>query len=974
MAFQRLANFIVKHYKLVIVLWIVVLFYVFPLTFKINDVVIYQESSTGMEGLEAMKAQKVIDENFKGAVPPSTIMIVIQDPTSVLSSQVRDFSWGLYQDTVTGNLQGVKSVGYLYTSLQYYYANVAVQAWQLYAQVNQTAQLVYGMPVQIAQAHMYALAQSNYTLPDPIIMKSVLDDLRSTLVGSGADNSTILMTMGYAQHFYDVWLNWTPARPVDDVNLTLAVQNASGTYFGRVVGGETGAFAVAIGQSLSTQTYGYAIAQQMLAQGLLVAQVGVKEDFVHQVWEIGHAPSMVEASVLAQTVILASEFNDLPVRPEFLISQFVNTKPDSGSPNTTMLMVISLSVNGSSSEAEHDVRALREIVKSHLASVQLPSTHVYVSGDPAMNVDLMDSVNSDVGKIDFVTVGLVIVFVLIFFRSVVTPWVPLMTVGMAYLTSIAFVYLMGKYILEIHYSVLTVLLTVMLGAGTDYCIFIMSRYREERVLGRSKEEAVRTSLTWAGESIATSGATVMIGFGALMIGSYALIRSMGMALVIAVGMALLFSLTMLPSLLMLIGDRVFWPNTMEQESKRFVKRDRSGGGYFRKSARFSLKNRKAILIVALIVAVPSVYLVVNMQSSYDFTAGMPNLDSTKGIEAMGTGFGKGNIMPTYIVVTFEDRVFSNDTLSPYAAAQIEAYSEQLLQEDNVRSVTGPTRPFGTPINQSFLENLGQDDRATYQYVIGSAIGSDNRTVMLTVVLQDEPFTTTSIHTIDKIRKLDQTSGGTAFNSTTVVLVGGSTASMTDVSRSVSQDFFTMRIVVIIGIYIVLMIVLGSLVMPLRLILTVLLTVVITIAMTMILFQYCGGVPVLWMLPLLLFVIALGLGMDYDIFLTTRIREEVANGKTDEQAIKTSVERTGGIITACGVIMAGAFGSMMLSSTSLLREFGFGLAFAILLDAMLVRIYLVPAIMLMLQKWNWYAPGRLQRTRREDKGKKPPRKH
>jgi len=501
----------------------------------------------------------------------------------------------------------------------------------------------------------------------------------------------------------------------------------------------------------------------------------------------------------------------------------------------------------------------------------------------------------------------------------------------------------------------------------------MSRYREERVNGRSKEEAVRTSLMWAGESIATSGATVMIGFGALMIGSYSLIRSMGMALVISVGIALLFALTMLPSLLMLIGDRVFWPHKIDAEAIRIADKDRRGGGYFRKSARFSLKHRKAVVIAALIISVPAIYLMYNLESSYDYIAGLPNTDSTRGLDAMGEGFGKGNIMPTYVVVTFQGTIWSNGSLSPEAAAQLEAYCVELTQvpDQNVRSVSGPTRPFGTPINESYLENLTIDDRATYEYAISNTIGTDHRTVLLTVVLQDEPFTTKSIQTIDKIREIDSTNN--TFDSSTVVLVGGSTASMTDVSRSVSNDFFTMRVVVIIGIYLVLLVVLGSLVIPLRLILTVLLTVTWTIAATMIVFQFASGIPVLWMMPLILFVIALGLGMDYDIFLTTRIREEVSKGKTDEQAIVISVERTGGIITACGVVMAGAFGSMMLSSTALLREFGFGLAFAILLDAMIVRIYLVPAIMLMLEKWNWYAPGRLQRVRREDKGRKPPRK-
>jgi RND superfamily putative drug exporter len=201
------------------------------------------------------------------------------------------------------------------------------------------------------------------------------------------------------------------------------------------------------------------------------------------------------------------------------------------------------------------------------------------------------------------------------------------------------------------------------------------------------------------------------------------------------------------------------------------------------------------------------------------------------------------------------------------------------------------------------------------------------------------------------------------------MVAGATASMGDVSNSVNRDFATMRYVVIVGIFLVLLLVLGSILIPLRLILTVMLNVTWTVAATMVIFEFVKGVPVLWMMPMILFVIAMGLGMDYDIFLTTRIREEVSRGKSDDKAIMTAVERTGGIITACGLIMGGAFGSMMLSSTALLQEFGFGLAFVILIDTILVRIYLVPAIMLLLQKWNWYAPGRLQRVHREQKARK-----
>jgi len=962
--FEKLADFVIRRYKLVILVWIVVLFYVFPLVFKINDVVVYQETQGGIDKLEAVKAENIISEQFAGQVPPTTIMIVIQD-SNVLSAEVRDFTWTLSQEIATdGALQGVRSVEYLYTSLQYYYASIVLQAWDLFNQTTQTSQMIFGMATQVANGHM-AMKVAYPMLNDTAIRASITSTIHDQVVNTGADNYTVNLTMGYVSKFYDSWLGSNYTLQLSE--LTVLARDSSMLYFGGQIGGDVGGFAVLVSQSLSVATYNSTPALQMFVENMLAMQIHVDPAFIHEAWSIAQPPTMAAAAYLAMNTILTSNFTSLPLIPGYLVSQFVNTNSQS-TPNNTMLMVLPLTVDSSSNEAEKDVRELRRLVSEHLA---IPGISVYVSGDPALNIDMMDSVSKDTSRVDPVTIILVLLLVAIFFRSAVTPWIPLMTVGMAYLTSTAAIYIVGKYVMEIHYSVLMIILTVMLGAGTDYCIFMMSRYREERTLGKSKEEAVRTSLIWAGESIATSGATVMIGFGVLMIGTYSLVRSMGMALVIAVGMALLFALTMLPSLLMLVGDKVFWPHTMKEATKRAREKEERGGGYFRKSARFALKNRKLIVIAALLISLPAAYLVVNLESSYDFLAGLPNAESKKGIDAMGDGFGKGNIMPTNIVVVFDHVIFLDGAIDPVAASQLEDYAARLLggSDSNVFSVAGPTRPFGTTINQSYVANLSADDKATFEYAIRSSIGADNRTVLLTVVLKEEPFSKTSIHTIDRIRKIDAVNSSEVFGPSTQVLVGGATASMADISRSVSSDFFTMRIVAIVGIYVVLMLVLGSLLIPLRLVLTVLMNVAWTIAMTMIVFQFAIGVPVLWMLPLILFVIAMGLGMDYDIFLTTRIREEVAKGKTDEEAIMTAVERTGGIITACGMVMAGAFGSMMLSSTALLREFGFGLAFAILLDAMIVRIYLVPAIMLLLQKWNWYAPGRLQRVRREEKARK-----
>ena len=972
--FSKLADFIIKHYKLVIIAWLVVLFYAFPLIFKINDVVVYTETQVNLNKLEAIKAQNLIDEYFPGRLANSTIIIVIQN-SDVTSTQARNLSTGLYKGILNdSSIQGVISVDCVYSVLETYIAGVVTQSGPgmraLHDQLGQLVQIVYKVPLDVVDTHLQLLAGGS---SDMEARSAVIQGLTAQLRASGMNDTTVAFVTGYAdQAFYPLWLQ---THTNDSVALQDLIVTAADSYFSSVPG-QMSEFALIVAQYFDLQFYRAMTPQQqeLALEGVVFdmtsTQIEANVTFASDIWQLGPNPGASSVASFAHWTVFNNTLETLPINvPDVFISRFINTAPISGDANTTMLMSISLSVGGSSNEAKNDVRIIRDLIKQQLQVVG-PGYDVYVSGDGALEVDTMDAVGKDTSRVDPITVILIVLFVGLFFRSVLSPWIPLMTIGLAYFVTTAVIYLLGTYVMAIHYSVTMLILVVMLGAGTDYCIFIMSRYREERITGHPKEAAVKTSLMWAGESIATSGATVMIGFGALMISQYSMVRSMGMALVVAVGITLLFALTMLPSLLMLIGDRVFWPNTMAKATQRAKSLEERGGGYFRKSVRFSLKHSKAIVMAALIISVPAIYFYFALVPSYDFMASLPNAESKQGINALGAGFGEGTITPTYIVIHYNRPILeANGSLNLTAASELEQYSVLVAGQNNIRSLSGPTRPFGKPVNGTYLETLPPVERAAFEMTMASSIGDDNRTIMLTVVLQDEPFTTDSIRTIDRIRALDPQAESGIFHGSAIVFVGGSTASMFDVSGTVSQDFLTMRAVVLIGIYIVLMLVLGSLLIPLRLVMTVLLNVTWTIALTMLVFQYGFGNPVLWMMPLILFVVAMGLGMDYDIFLTTRIREEVLKGKTDAKAIATAVERTGGIITACGLVMAGAFGSMMLSTTVLLREFGFGLAFAILLDAMVLRIYLVPAIMLLLQKWNWYAPGRLQRVRRDEKARK-----
>ena len=183
-------------------------------------------------------------------------------------------------------------------------------------------------------------------------------------------------------------------------------------------------------------------------------------------------------------------------------------------------------------------------------------------------------------------------------------------------------------------------------------------------------------------------------------------------------------------------------------------------------------------------------------------------------------------------------------------------------------------------------------------------------------------------------------------------VTGTAVVMYDISEIISDEFTHIEILVVILIIILLFFVMKSYTIPFRSVATILMSICWTLAATHLLF----GDEVTWLIPLILLVICLGLGMDYDILLTTRIKENVrANGMSNDEAIHHAVVHSGSVITICGLIMGGAFGTLMLSSMGMLQQFGFALCFAILCDALIVRTYIVPAVMHLLGDWNWKGP-------------------
>ena len=686
------------------------------------------------------------------------------------------------------------------------------------------------------------------------------------------------------------------------------------------------------------------------------------------------------------------------------------------------ISIYTLSYHDDDISTTDEVPTIRGLVSDTVSGMTLTGELVtYVTGNDAITYDTETSSSEDMKKIDPISIMLILVLIGLFFRSFVASATPPAVVGGAYAIMLCLLFFLGG-VMDIFYITPVIMLVSMLGAGCDYSIFVIARYREERKLGLDKEAAVRESVKWAGESITTSGMSVIIGFGVMSFCSFSMISSMGIVLALGIVIALLAALTLIPSILFLAGDRIFFPSKVEtyQDGSKSMNGwygnwSRRGTRYFRSTARHSMKYAKPIVIAAILFTVPMAYIMATEEGSYDMISTMPPGEAKDGVNIITETIGGGFIMPSYVVMEYDQKIADVDQntkdLTWETAFELKTpiyimKDLELMGRDNISAVISPSMylylelptvqyitsgPSAIPTIITDLKALGlsqaQAEEAvqiivmlgdsTYKYNNGvssnwgqayrydafrSGYISDNGMYSkTTVIMTDEPMSNTSMKTIGEIREFYSEfvkDDITLIPGTVVVTatwVTGSAAMTYDISQIVSGEFTIIEIIVILLIFLLLFFVMKSYLTPIRALATIIMSIIWTIGITHILFSFILGIPVLWMVPIILFVVCLGLGMDYDILLTTRIRENVVKGMTNDEAIEHALEKSGAVITICGLIMAGTFFTLTTSSAPMLQEFGFALGFAILIDALIVRTYIVPAIMHLMGDLNWRGP-------------------
>jgi len=733
------------------------------------------------------------------------------------------------------------------------------------------------------------------------------------------------------------------------------------------------------------------------------------------------------------------------------ISNALLTGTDPAEANGLITIAVMYKAEYDSDAIADDTGNLRKFVDARIDAAEEGGTDVegitkYVTGSPAISYDASEAMSKDLSIVEPVSILMILLLVGLFFRSFVSSGAPPVTIGVAYALVMCSLFFLGQ-ILDIYYIVQMLLLTSMLGAGCDYCIFILSRYREERRRGLEHIEACKEAIRWAGESVFTSGAAVMIGFGSMMICDFQLISTLGLGLAIGIVFALLAALTLMSSLVVLLGDKMFWPSGASgpKHERGYLKfMGNVAHKYFDISTHFSIKHAKIVIVATVLFSIPMTYIYVESDSSYDMIGAMMTGESQEGMQVM-TDYGDGgSSMPNFAVLETAEPIATmtyldesqaiamlewNDPtyLDKLKAQDAALQNEVLAIDDNIGSVSGLSidqnwafidayllegmagLPSTTDINDGLvtlksvvpetsvlidrlLEILTPITKAYMEQRVETITGgsmdwyisdpyvaelmdyamfimtgqlgfknSDDGTTAsvvyykLTMSTKAQAMADESIVTVDKFTHVvhDYVKGADAYQA---VWVSGTAAVMVEISNEMNTQFLKIELTAIILIILLLFLVLKSYLTPIRSVVTIFMSVIWTVAITNIVFDDIMGEGVLWMLPILLLVICLGLGMDYDILLTTRIREyRFDKGMDNDEAIHQAVLHSGSVITICGVIMAGTFGTLMLSSTVMLQQMGFALAFAILVDALIVRTYIVPAAMHLMRDWNWKGP-------------------
>lgn len=654
--------------------------------------------------------------------------------------------------------------------------------------------------------------------------------------------------------------------------------------------------------------------------------------------------------------------------------------------------------------ATHNIEFLEAIeeltsrVRLTHAGVTREGLEILATGSAAIGGETLRAARDSLRYTEWFTVLMVLLILALVYRSPLLIGVPLVSIGLAVAVStglIAWLTLGSRdgwlpgLDLRIFTTSRIFIFVILFGAGTDYCLFLISRLREEAARWPWKV-AVARSLSGVSSALLGSALTTVVGLGTLWIASYGKYHYTGPVIAVCLMIGLLVCLTLTPAILLLLGPKLFWPTKVATDERIAAplggRIGTPGSGVWGLIA-LRLTNRPVLTLVAgvALLLLPAGYgWLHEADVTYDISSQLsPAAESRRGLRLLDRHFGMGEVNPTTILVVREQPVDA-ETLNEDARLLAHRLYE-LPGVHAVRSVDDPLGDFPPDRAMSLLSADAWKRRAlrTHRiargYFFSDSPQYTGRLMRLDVVMEGDPF---DVQTAENVTAMGdwlraQTRQRESRWHGAQVLLAGTTPSIVDLRSVTQEDHRRIKIAVVIAVFGVLLVIIRRVVLCGYLIVTVLLSYFATLGLTILFFRWVYGDDYLgldWKLPLFLFVILVAVGQDYNVYLVTRILEEQRRRGGWLSALRQAVARTGGIITACGLVMAGTFLCMTASAwfpmvqriysdapheQATLRgmvELGFALGLGVLVDTFYIRTILVPAFVALLDRLRTRSVG------------------
>jgi putative drug exporter of the RND superfamily len=625
--------------------------------------------------------------------------------------------------------------------------------------------------------------------------------------------------------------------------------------------------------------------------------------------------------------------------------------------STFLVVALDITKGDSAGSLVVPVRALVQDVL-----VRAPNRGAYqakVTGRAALDLDIRSVIANDSKRGEQALLPLTLMILVLAFGALVAATLPLVVGVLAIAVSLTVIGLIA-HLTPMSVFVLNMTTMIGLGVGIDYSLLVVTRFREELGRGLRPLPAAVGAMTTAGKAVITSGLTVVVGFGALILTPGIETRSVGIGGLIVVGVAVLLSITLLPALLAILGRTIDRPKWLARRLAWY-----HAPQVWEKWARtLSRHPVRAMVYGGTVIAVltaPVFWIKIGLPARHWWPS---QTEAGEGLNALSRMGVAGFVQPVRVLVQVAE---GQSAVGAASLRGLRTLSDSLRADPRVREVRSlvDVEQGSSLLALSVLYSDLDEARRRYPSFVDAYLSSDRRLALLDVILADTTSLTTAMDVVKRARALGKMQlRGTRDMS---VNVGGYSAAALDF-----QDDLMARFPLLVGLIlgataIMLAVAFRSVLVPIKAIIMNTLSVSATFGLIVLVFQHGVGSQLFGLdgptqaifvvVPVLVFAVVFGLSMDYEVFLLSRIKEAYDRTGRNAEATMEGLSATASVITSAALIMILVFGVFAFARVLAMQLLGFGLAVAVLLDATVIRMVLVPAFMQAMGKWNWWPGGR-----------------